>query len=154
MQVTALRRSAAPLGEPGVAQARSLPELLAQVDHLVLALPITAESRHVINAEALAHARPGLHLVNIARGALVDQQALLQALDSGRLGAATLDVTDPEPLPAGHPLYTHPRVRLTPHISWAAGEVQAATADKFIAQLTRYLQGEPLADLVDGRRGY
>jgi len=154
MQVTALRRSAATLGEPGVAQARSLPELLAQVDHLVLALPITAESRHVINAEALAHARPGLHLVNIARGALVDQQALLQALDSGRLGAATLDVTDPEPLPAGHPLYTHPRVRLTPHISWAAGEVQAATADKFIAQLTRYLQGEPLADLVDAQRGY
>lgn len=154
MQVTALRRSAAPLGEPGVAQARSLRELLAQVDHLVLALPITAESRHVINAEALAHARPGLHLVNIARGALVDQEALLQALDSGRVGAATLDVTTPEPLPAGHPLYTHPRVRLTPHISWAAGEVQAATADKFIAQLKRYLQGEPLADLVDAQRGY
>jgi len=54
----------------------------------------------------------------------------------------------------GHPLYTHPRVRLTPHISWAAGEVQAATADKFIAQLTRYLQGEPLTDLVDAQRGY
>lgn len=154
MQVTALRRSAAPLGEPGVAQARSLPELLAQVDHLVLALPITAESRHVINAEALAHARPGLHLVNIARGALVDQQALLQALDSGRLGAATLDVTDPEPLPVGHPLYTHPGVRLTPHISWAAGEVQTATADKFIDQLQRYFKGEPLADLVDAQRGY
>lgn len=154
MQVSALRRSAAPLDEPGVAQARSLPELLSQVDHLVLALPITAESRHVINAEALAHARPGLHLVNIARGALVDQQALLQALDSGRLGAATLDVTDPEPLPAGHPLYTHPKVRLTPHISWAAGEVRHATSDKFIAELRRYLRGEPLADLVDARRGY
>ena len=117
-------------------------------------LSFSTNGRRPSDAVCVRKVSSALAAMLLASCALVDQQALLQALDSGRLGAATLDVTDPEPLPAGHPLYTHPRVRLTPHISWAAGEVQAATADKFIAQLTRYLQGEPLADLVDARRGY
>jgi phosphoglycerate dehydrogenase-like enzyme len=102
----------------------------------------------------LAHARPGLHLVNIARGALVDQQALLHALDSGRLSGAMLDVTDPEPPPDGHPLCSHPRVRLTPHASWAAQGAAQLTARKFVADLARHVAGEPLEDLVDGARGY
>jgi hypothetical protein len=81
---------------------------------VVLAAPASAETRHVVNRQTLAAAKPGLHLINLARGTLVDQQALLQALDSGRLALASLDVTEPEPLPPGHPLYRHPKVRLSP----------------------------------------
>jgi len=154
MQVAALRRSAAGLAGDGVRQAASLHELLAGSDHLVLALPLTPKTRHLINAETLAYARPGLHLVNIARGALIDQAALLQALDSGRIGRATLDVTDPEPLPDGHRLYSHSRVRLTPHISWSAGDVAALTAGRFVDNLTRYMAGQPLPDRVELSRGY
>lgn len=154
MQVTALRRSAASPSEDGVRMAASLPELLAQSDHLVLALPLTPQTHHLINAQTLAHARPGLHLVNIARGPLIDQSALLQALDAGRLSRATLDVTDPEPLPDGHALYHHPRVRLTPHISWSAGGTTALTARKFVDNLRRFVAGQLLEDRVDLLRGY
>jgi phosphoglycerate dehydrogenase-like enzyme len=152
MQVTVLRRGGAPV--EGVQSAASIEQLLAASDHLVLALPITPETRHLVNAATLAHARPGLHLVNIARGALVDQQALLHALDEGHLSGATLDVTDPEPLPEGHRLYRHPRVRLTPHVSWAAQDAGEATARKFVANLSRFLAGELLEDVVDRARGY
>lgn len=154
MQVSALRRSSAGLDDDGVQAAESLHALLAQSDHVVLALPLTPHTRHLINAQALAHARPGLHLVNIARGALIDQAALLRALDDGRLGRATLDVTDPEPLPDGHPFYRHPRVWLTPHLSWSAGDVAALTARKFTDNLARYIAGQPLQDKVLLSRGY
>jgi len=154
MRVMALRRGNAPIEDAGVQTARSLHELLASSDHLVLALPATDATHKIINAEALAHARPGLHLVNIARGSLVDHGALLAALDAGRLSAATLDVVDPEPPPPGHALYTHPRVRLTPHISWSAGDVGAATTHKFLDNLARHLAGQPLLDVVDPARGY
>lgn len=152
MQVTVLRRGGTPA--EGVHSVASIEQLLAASDHLVLALPITPETRHLVNAATLAYARPGLHLVNIARGALVDQQALLHALDEGHLSGATLDVTDPEPLPEGHRLYRHPRVRLTPHVSWAAQDAGEATARKFVANLSRFLAGEPLEDVVDRARGY
>ena len=154
MKVLALRQSAAPIEDFGVGTVHSLPELLAQSDHLLLALPATPATHQIINAQSLAHARSGLHLINIARGSLVDQVALLAALDDGRLSAATLDVTDPEPLPAGHPLYTHPRVRLTPHISWSATNTVAVTAEKFVRNLHRYLNGQPLQDQVNPQRGY
>ncbi|WP_233194998.1 NAD(P)-dependent oxidoreductase [Acidovorax sp. 62] len=132
----------------------SLEALLAQSDHLVLALPLTAQTHQVLNAQTLQHARPGLHLVNIARGALLDQTALLQALDDGRIARATLDVTDPEPLPEGHPLYHHPRVVLTPHLSWSAANAPALTAQKFADNLGRYVRGEALHDLVRGHGSY
>lgn len=141
-------------GGEGVQAVGSIEQLLAASDHLVLALPITAQTYHLINVATLAHARPGLHLVNIARGALVDQQALLQALDAGRLSGATLDVTDPEPLPDGHPLYHHPRVRITPHVSWAAQGAAEVTARKFVGNLQRFVAGLPLHDVVDRERGY
>lgn len=138
----------------GTLPAPALATLLAQSHHLVLALPITPQTRGIIDAALLAHARPGLHLINVARGALIDHDALRQALDDGRLAAATLDVTDPEPPPEGHWLYTHPRVRLTPHVSWAAGDTQRATVLKFQDNLSRYLTAQPLADVVDVARGY
>lgn len=155
MDVLALRRGGADVApDTGVRAVASVEDLLGASDHVVLALPITPQTRHCINARSLAHAKPGLHLVNIARGALVDQPALLQALDSGRLSGATLDVTDPEPPPEGHALYHHPRVHLTPHVSWAAEGSAALTAHKFLANLTRYVEGLPLEDVVDPARGY
>jgi phosphoglycerate dehydrogenase-like enzyme len=153
MSVVALRRRAAPTPVAGVEMVASLPDLVSAADHLVLAAPATEATHHVINAGTLAHARPGLHLINIARGALVDQDALRTALDDGMVGRASLDVTDPEPLPAGHWLYDHPKVFLTPHSSWVGTPAfQAATA-LFCDNLERYLRGQPLLHVV-GADGY
>ena len=89
----------------GVEVAADLDQVLAIADHLVVAAPATAATRHLIGSEALAKVKPGVHLVNVARGSLIDQDALRQALDSGRVAMASLDVVEPEPLPAGHWLY-------------------------------------------------
>lgn len=154
MRVLALRRSDAPFGVDGVEAVSTLEQLLARCDHLVLAAPATAATRHALNAATLAHAKPGLHLINVARGALVDHDALLAALDAGQLALATLDVTDPEPLPAGHALYGHPKVRLSPHISPSTEQIVPALIDKFLNNLERLRSGAPLADVVDTARGY
>ena len=154
MRVIALRRSDAPFEVDGVERVASLEQLVARSDHLVLAAPSTAQTRHAIGRAALAHARPHLHLINIARGNLVDHQALLDALNEGRLALATLDVTDPEPLPAGHAFYGHPRVRLSPHISPSTEQIVPALIDKFVLNLDRFRSGQPLTDVVDTARGY
>ena len=154
MKVLAVRRSPWVEPDPLVTPADSPEDLFAQSDHLVVALATTPQTRQIVNADLLAHAKPGLHLVNIARGSLVDQDALVAALDSGRLGAASLDVTDPEPLPAGHRLLTHPRVRVTPHVSWSDHLFGSRLIGKFVANFDRYLSGEPFPDVVDPDRGY
>jgi phosphoglycerate dehydrogenase-like enzyme len=110
--------------------------------------------RRLIDAEALALVRPGLHLVNIARGALVDQDALRVALDDGRVARASLDVMTPEPLPAGHWLYTHPAVRLTPHSSWANPNLLDVSIAQFVANLERFRDGHPLHGIADPEAGY
>ena len=120
----------------------------------MLAAPLTPATRGLIDRQVLGAARPGLHLINIARGGLLDQHALLEALDSGAIGRASLDVTDPEPLPAGHPLYRHPRVFLSPHNSAISEEGYPAFLDAFIANFHRYREQLPLANLVDTARGY
>jgi phosphoglycerate dehydrogenase-like enzyme len=149
MRVKASRRSATPFPLQGVEAATSLEELVAASDHLVLAAPATAETRHLIDAQVLSHAKPNLHLVNIARGTLVDQDALIAALDEGRVALATLDVTDPEPLPAGHPLYTHPKVRVSPHTAAISLYTQQALIDKFGRSLARVRAGQAPEDLTD-----
>jgi len=154
LQVSALRRSDAPLGLPGVQRAHSLPQLLAESDHLVLAAPGTADTRHLINADALALAKPGLHLVNVARGSLVDQDALRAALDSGRVGWASLDVSEPEPLPEGHWLYGHPRVWLTPHTCAISPQVQDTLAQQLVQALQALQRGQPAPHPVNLDRGY
>jgi phosphoglycerate dehydrogenase-like enzyme len=154
MRVLACRRSDAPSPVAGVETLRELGPLLAAADHLVLAAPATRATRHLIDARALAAAKPGLHLVNVARGELVDHEALRAALDAGSIGLASLDCVEPEPLPAGHWLYTHPRVRLSPHISWSAPGALGELALPFVENLKRYLAGEPLAGLVDVEAGY
>jgi phosphoglycerate dehydrogenase-like enzyme len=154
MRVRGLRRSAAPSPLPGVELAGDLGELVACADHLVVAAPATRETKALVGRAALAHARPGLHLVNIARGDLVDQDALREALDDGRVRLATLDVCEPEPLPEGHWLYTHPRVRLSPHISWSAPGALERLLVPFLENLRRRLAGEPLQGVVDLAAGY
>ncbi|WP_459206427.1 NAD(P)-dependent oxidoreductase [Pseudomonas sp. MLB6B] len=155
MSVLALNRPGQAIAaQPGVTQAADLAELFAGSDHLVLAVPLTAATRGVIDQQVLSHARAGLHLINIARGGLLDQHALLHALDSGLVGRASLDVSDPEPLPDGHPLYRHPRVFLSPHTSALSEDGHPAFLEAFIDNFHRYREQAPLANLVDLARGY
>lgn len=151
MKVKALVRSGAPAGIETVS---SIEQLMAGCDHLVLTLPSTPQTRHIINKQSVAAARPGLHLINVARGALIDDVALLEAIDTGKIAAATLDVTDPEPLPEGHPFYSHPAIRLTPHVSGQSEGFEDRLTAKIIGNLDRFLAGEPLTDIVDRERGY
>ncbi len=153
MRVLGLRRSPQP-PPPGVERAEDLDEVLAVTDHLVLTAPGTTETRHLMNAAAFAKVKPGVHLVNIARGSLVDQDALRDALDASQVAMASLDAVDPEPLPAGHWMYEHPRVRLSPHISWSMPGASDVLVTTFIENLRRYLAGEPLEGVVDVAAGY
>lgn len=155
MRVIALSRPGQGIAAlAGVEAVEDLQQLFAQSDHLVLAAPLTAQTRNLIDRDVLANAKPGLHLINIARGGLLDQQALLEALDSNRIGRATLDVTEPEPLPAGHPLYRHPRVRISPHTSALSTDGKEQFVDRFVANFERYRKRETLHNLIDLQRGY
>jgi phosphoglycerate dehydrogenase-like enzyme len=154
MQVRACRRTDAPSPIPEVAVVRALDELVAGADHVVLAAPATGSTRHLVDAGLLRAMKRGVHLVNVARGALVDQDALRAALDAGQVGLASLDAVEPEPLPAGHWMYAHPRVRLSPHVSWSAPGALDELVDLFVANLRRWRDGDPLDGIVDPRAGY
>lgn len=154
MEVVAFRRQAIPASIAEVEVLTSLPELLGRSDHIVIAAPATPATHHLIDAAALAACKPSAHLVNIARGSLVDQDALIEALDSGQLSAASLDTVTPEPLPDGHPLYSHPKVKLSAHISWGDPTSIDRTLDIFAANVARYRAGEPLTGVVDTVAGY
>jgi phosphoglycerate dehydrogenase-like enzyme len=154
MQVRALRRTDAPSPVAGVDVVTSLRALVADAHHVVLCAPSTARTRHLLDAEAFAAMRDGVHVVNIARGTLVDQDALRAALDGGKVARASLDTVDPEPLPEGHWLYSHPRVFLTPHSSWASRALLEAPVTIFCENLRRFLAGEPLEYVVDVAEGY
>ena len=134
------------------AGADALPEFLAQADILVCLLPLTDQTRGILNAELFARLPRGAGLVNVGRGPHLVEADLLAALDSGALSGAVLDVTDPEPLPAGHPFWSHPRILLTPH---NASMTMPDTAVDFVLDvIARHRRGEELPGLVDRRRGY
>ncbi|HEX7887000.1 MAG TPA: D-isomer specific 2-hydroxyacid dehydrogenase family protein [Phenylobacterium sp.] len=154
MKVLAIRRSKAPIDVEGVEQVHDYCELFERSDDVVLAAPATPETFHLVNRKVLAHARPGLHLINVARGSLIDDEALLEALDAGRVGLASLDVTHPEPLSFNHPYYTHPRVRLSPHTSVHTPDTRQNLTAQFAQNLHRFRQGAPLEGVVDPARGY
>jgi phosphoglycerate dehydrogenase-like enzyme len=149
MEVLATRRTDAPSPIEGVTVVGSLDDLLPVADHLVLAAPATERTHHLIGAPQLGQVKPGVHLVNIARGALVDQDALRVALDDGRVAMASLDVCEPEPLPAGHWLYEHPKVRLSPHISWSSPVLGGRIVELLVENVHRYVEGRPLEGVVD-----
>lgn len=132
--------------------AEALAELLAGSDYLVLLLPHTKETEDFINAETLAQMRPNAMLINAGRGALVDEAALITALDAGAIRRAVLDVFKTEPLPQEHPFWTHPKVLVTPHI---AAKSRLETAIAIIrANIDNDRAGRPLDYRVDFSRGY
>lgn len=132
--------------------AEGLDAFLAACDYLVCLLPLTAETRGVLDRRLFAKLPRGAAVINVGRGAQLVQEDLLAALDEGQLGAAILDVCEPEPLPAGHPLWSHPRVVITPHI---ASETQPCTAAPAVLDnLERHERGEAMVGLVDRVRGY
>jgi phosphoglycerate dehydrogenase-like enzyme len=153
MSVRAVRRHEGPAPMAGV-HMTNLSGVLAEADHLVLAAPDTPETHHVIGPAGLAQVKKGVHLINVARGGLVDQEALRVALDDGRVARATLDVCEPEPLPEGHWLYTHPRVRLTGHISWSSPWGMEPLVRSFLENLDRFVNGESLVGVVDPAERY
>jgi phosphoglycerate dehydrogenase-like enzyme len=120
----------------------------------VLAIPSTTENVHIINAERLQRMKSGALLVNIARGSLIDEPALIAALHAGALGGAALDVAEQEPLPPEHPLWTTPNVIISPHISGWSPRYSERLADLLLDNIARYREGRPLRNQVDVARGY
>ena len=133
----------------GVHSIEELPQLLPQADAVVLIVPKTAETVGMVDAAFLAAMPDGALLVNAARGPVVDTGALLAELTSGRLRAA-VDVTDPEPLPPDHPLWTAPNLLITPHVAGSVLGFGDRFAALLVQQLRRYLHGEPLENTVTG----
>lgn len=131
-----------------------LPYLLGQSDWVVLAAPLTPETRHMIGAKELAMMKPSAVLINVGRGALVDEPALIQALQDGSIAGAGLDVFEQEPLPAESPLWEMPNVIVTPHFSSGSHRYMERAADLCADNLRRFLAGEQLRNIVDLARGY
>jgi D-3-phosphoglycerate dehydrogenase len=127
----------------------SFEELLTDADIVSFHVPKTGESRHMMNADAFARARPGLLVVNASRGGIVDEAALLQALDDGRCAGAALDVYDPEPPPEDSPLRNHPRILTTPHLGASTSEAQEAVAVDACRALVTYLRGDGMIGAVN-----
>jgi|SRR3954469_6238028 phosphoglycerate dehydrogenase-like enzyme len=133
----------------GVHPTSALPELLPRADVVVVLTPATPETERMVDAKFLARMKDGALLVNVARGVVVDTDALLAELGTQRISAA-LDVTDPEPLPAGHPLWSAPNILINPHRGGASTAFAPRVARLVRAQLERYASGEPLINVVAG----
>jgi phosphoglycerate dehydrogenase-like enzyme len=132
----------------GVSPVSALPSLLPQADVVVLITPLTPETHHLIDAAAIALMKQGALLVNAARGAVVETDALVAALEQRRIRAA-LDVTDPEPLPENHPLWRAPGLLLTPHVAGSSPVYLKRVVDFAQAQFERYMRGEPLHNVIE-----
>ena len=153
--VTAVNRSGRSLlGAESTHPVAELPELLPEADYVVVAAALTEETRGLIDGPALKLMRPDAWLVNVARGGLVDTDALVRALEGGSIGGAALDVTDPEPLPAGHPLWDLPNALITPHVAntWPMAVPELAAMVR--RNVAHFAAGEELEGVVDPALGY
>jgi phosphoglycerate dehydrogenase-like enzyme len=156
MHVDAIRASGRE-GPPFVRQVglpSDLPALAAKADFIVNSTPLTPETRHLFDAKFFAGVKPGAYFFNVGRGQSVVQDALVEALKSGRLAGAGLDVTDPEPLPADHALWGLSNVIITPHVSAQSDLGQAARAAILRENLRRYVAGDPMLSIVNLDKGY
>jgi phosphoglycerate dehydrogenase-like enzyme len=129
-------------------------ELLAQSDYVVLSAPLTPQTRGFIGAAELRAMKPGAILINVGRGPLVDEAALIAALHEKRIGGAALDVFNREPLPPGHPFFSLDNLLLSAHAADHTPDWQQRTMQLFLDNFERYRKGEPLRNVVDKRRGY
>ncbi|WP_417622616.1 D-2-hydroxyacid dehydrogenase [Parasphingorhabdus sp.] len=153
VDVTAVRRTAT--GEPNVIGLDDWRDRLGEFDWVFVSAPATSDTKHMFGADEFAAMKSSAWLVNVARGTLVDQDALLAALNNKAIGGAALDVTDPEPLPADHPLWDTPNCMITMHLS---GQAQTRmfqrAAARFVKNLKRYLDGSEMIAVADFDRGY
>jgi phosphoglycerate dehydrogenase-like enzyme len=157
LRVTATVVRQHPQPVPGAARTvgqADLHEALADAQVVFLALALTPSTEHIIGAAELAAMRPDAWLVNVARGGHVDTDALVAALDAGAIGGAALDVTEPEPLPDGHPLWDQERCIITPHTADTAEMIRPLLARRIRDNVARFAAGEPLIGLVDPALGY
>ncbi|HEX7125864.1 MAG TPA: D-2-hydroxyacid dehydrogenase [Thermodesulfobacteriota bacterium] len=155
MRVLGVRRTPAPVdGVERVYGPDGLLEMLPECDFVVLVVPTTSETTRMIGAAELAAMKPTACLVNVARGSVVDEAALVAALREGRLGGAALDVFDEEPLPPGSPFWDLENVLVTPHISGMPVDYWQRVLDVFLDNVARWRAGQPLRNRVDPERGY
>ncbi len=151
MPVLYVSRSDKPRVEEAIGALRvTLSELLIRSDHVVVAVPLSAETRHLIGTDELELMKPTANLVNIARGPIVDTDALVDALAAGTIRCAGLDVTDPEPLPPDHPLLQLPNCTVIPHMGSSTWGIRTAMADLAAANLVAGLTGTPMPSRVPG----
>jgi phosphoglycerate dehydrogenase-like enzyme len=141
-------------GRAGTLPVERLGEVLPRAHFVVIAAPATPATRHLIGAQELAAMREDAWLVNVSRGALVDTDALVAALEAGSIAGAALDVTDPEPLPDGHPLWSQPRALITAHVANPDATLRRDLAELVGEQVRRLAAGEPLLSPVDRDAGY
>ncbi|MEA4811554.1 MAG: D-2-hydroxyacid dehydrogenase [Anaerolineaceae bacterium] len=132
----------------------ALKGMLSECDHVVIALPHTPETHHLFNKEIFDAMKHGAFLVNVSRGGLIKDEDLIAALKGGKVGAAVLDVFDPEPLPSDSPYWAMPNVIITPHVSGVSNDLMDGVVDLLVINLKRYLEGQPLYNRVDGDKGY
>jgi phosphoglycerate dehydrogenase-like enzyme len=134
--------------------ASQLNEALPPADYVVIAAPETSETKHLIGAEQIARMKRGARLINVARGSLLDESALIRALESGALGGAALDVTGREPLPPESPLWKAPNLFITPHTSAISERLWLRETELFLKLLEEWFSGKELSNRVDFSRGY
>jgi phosphoglycerate dehydrogenase-like enzyme len=155
VRCVALTRSGRNVPEADVSlAANARDDLLRMSDFVVLAAPLTPATKAFIGAREIELLGPSGFLINVARGGLIDTEALVAALKRGRLGGACLDVTDPEPLPPDHPLWTLPNVLITPHIANPPGTHFDALAPLVLENIARFRRGDKLSGVIDVGRGY
>jgi phosphoglycerate dehydrogenase-like enzyme len=156
MHVTGIRRSPAKkvAGVEHLVGQKQLLQVLPEADFVVLTIPLTHETRHMFDAQALAAMKPSAIIINIGRGATIDEAALVRALQEGKIAGAGLDVFETEPLPDSSPLWTMENVLITAHYSGSTPHYDQRAFDIFIDNLERYSRGQPLRNVVDKHLGY